>query len=315
MKIVVIDAKTLGNDIDLSPLSLLGDVTVYDTCTRENLPERISNCDVIVTNKLKLDEEVLKNSSVKIICLAATGYDPVDTAYCKRAGIAVANVKGYSTDSVAQLTVTMALHLLNHMTEYLEYTSSGEYTDSGVANHVSPCFHEAAGLKWGIIGAGNIGMKVYKIAEAMGCIPLAYSRTFKDGVNNAELDELIESSDIISVHLPLTDETRCLINRERISKMKKNAIFINVARGAVTDEKALADAIKEGRIAGIGADVYSEEPFGKMHPFYEIKEMKNVCFTPHMAWAAFEARKRCIEEIVKNIEAFFKGEIRNRVEL
>lgn len=315
MKIVVIDAKTLGVDIDLTPLSDIGELTVYDTCTRENLPERIRDCDVIVTNKLKLNEEVLKDSPAKIICLAATGYDPIDTEYCKRAGIGVANVKGYSTDSVAQITVSMALNLLNHLPEYTEYTSSGEYTESGIANHVSPCFHEAAGLTWGIIGAGNIGMKVYKTAEVLGCRPLAYKRTPSAGINTANIDEIIKNSDIISVHLPLTDDTRNLINKERIGNMKKNAIFINVARGAVTDEDALAEAIKEGKIAALGADVYSAEPFGKDHPFYEIKGLKNVCLTPHMAWAAYEARKRCIAEIVLNIEAFFRGEIRNRVEL
>jgi len=316
MKITVLDSKTLGNDLDLSVLSRIGEVEIFDTCTEENIRERIKDTDVIINNKLKLTEKELSAAkNLKLICLAATGYDPVDVDYCRSRNIGVANVVGYSANSVSQLTVAMALSLLCHLGEYKEYTRSGKYTESKTANHVSPVFHEISGLTWGIVGLGSIGGKVAKAAEALGCRVLAFKRTPDSEYNITDLDSLLKESDIVSLHLPLTDETRNLINAEKIALMKKNAILINVARGAVTDEKALADAIKEERIAGIGIDVYSEEPFSDSHPFYEIKERDNVIFTPHMSWGAYESRNRCIEEIILNIEAFMRGEIRNRVDL
>lgn len=316
MKITVLDAKTLGKDLDLSALNKFGEVTIYETCTEENIKERIKDTDIIINNKLKLTEKELCDAkNLKLICLAATGYDPVDLEYARKRNIGVCNVVGYSSNSVSQLTVTMALSLISRLPEYIDYTKSGRYTDSKTANYVSYVFHEIAGLTWGIIGLGNIGKKVAKAAEGLGCNVIAYKRTKEEGYNITDLDTLLESSDIISVHLPLTNETKNLISREKIDKIKKNAIFINVARGAVTDEKALADAIKENKLAGIGIDVYSEEPFTETHPFYEIKEYPNVIFTPHMSWGAYESRNRCIEEIILNINAFLKGEIRNRVDL
>lgn len=316
MKITVLDSKTLGSDIDLTSLSELGEVEIFDTCNDSNIKERIKDTDVIINNKLKLTEKELCDAkNLKLICLAATGYDPVDVNYCKSRNIGVCNVVGYSSNSVSQLTVTMALALVSHLPSYIEHTASGKYTEAGIANHVSPVFHEIAGMTWGIIGLGNIGKKVAKAAEGLGCNVIGYKRTPGSEYELTDIDTLIEKSDIISVHLPLTDETRNLMDREKISKMKKNAIFINVARGAVADEKALADAIKEERIAGIGIDVFSSEPFGCSHPFYEIKDRKNVIFTPHMSWGAFESRNRCISEIILNIKAFNKGETRNRVDL
>lgn len=316
MKITVLDSKTLGKDLDLSVLNALGEVAIYDTCNEDNIKERIKDTDVIINNKLKLSENELSEAkNLKLICLAATGYDPVDVKYCKKRNIGVCNVCGYSSNSVSQLTVTMALALISHLPEYIDYTRSGEYTRSKTANHVSPVFNEIDNLTWGIIGLGNIGKKVAKAAECLGCNVIAYKRTKEEGYNLKDLDTLLKTSDIISVHLPLTDETRNLISREKIALMKEKAIFINVARGAVSDEQALAEAIKNNKIAGIGIDVYSEEPFSETHPFYEIKEYPNVIFTPHMSWGAYESRNRCINEIILNINAFFKGEIRNRVDL
>lgn len=315
MKITVLDSKTLGNDLDLSALSRIGEVSIYDTCTEENICERIKDTDVIINNKLRLSEKELCGAkNLKLICLAATGYDPVDVEYCRKRGIGVANVVGYSGNSVSQLTVTMALALVSHLSEYADYTSSGKYTASGTANHVSPVFHEIAGMTWGIVGLGNIGKKVAKAAEALGCSVLAYKRTPEDGYCCTDIDTLLEKSDIISVHLPLTDETRNLINEKRIAKMKETAIFINVARGAIADEGALAEAVKSKKIAGLGIDVFSAEPFGAEHPFYEIKDFENVIFTPHMSWGAYESRNRCINEIILNINAFTNGEKRNRVD-
>lgn len=312
MKITVLDAKTLGEDIDVGIFD--GDLTVYDTTPAELVAERIKDCDVLVLNKIRLNESNLKFAqNLKLICITATGYDNVDTEYCKERGIAVCNVKGYSTQSVAQLTVSMALSVFMHQREYNEFVRSGEYSKSGVANRLSPTYYEIDKKVWGIVGLGNIGKQVARVAEAMGCEVLAFKRTPEDGYNCVELSELMERSDIISVHLPASEETKGIISKDMIARMKKNAVFVNVARGAVVDEEALARAIIDNRILGAGIDVYSTEPFGEEHPFYKIKDFDNVILTPHMAWGAYEARVRCLYEIKQNIESFFRGEERNRI--
>lgn len=316
MKIVVLDAATLGEDIDLSPLSRVGEVSAYASTSAEELADRISDCEIIVVNKFKLNASNLGGAkNLKLICLAATGFDNIDVAYCRTRGIGVCNVVGYSTHSVAQLTVAMALSLVNHIPEYNSFVESGEYSDSGIANRLTPVYHELYGMTWGIVGYGNIGKQVARVAEAFGCRVIANKRTPVDDVECVDIDTLCRESDIITVHTPLTDATRGLIGKEQIAKMKKSAILVNVARGAVVDEAALAEAVRNGEIAGIGIDVYSTEPFPKDHPYYEVKHLPNVCLTPHMAWGAYEARVRCIEEICLNIKTFYSGDIRCRVDL
>lgn len=312
MKIAILDAKTLGDDINLG---ILGeDLSIYGTTGPELVEERIRDAEVAVVNKIKLNESNLATAkSLKLICVAATGYDNIDTEYCKKRGIAVCNVKGYSTHSVAQLTVSMALSLMMHQREYCDFVRKGEYTKSGVANRLTPVYNELLGKTWGIVGLGDIGKQVARVAEAFGCRVLAFKRTPCREYACVSLPELIEKSDIISVHLPATEETCGMISREMIGRMKKSAIFINVARGAVVDEEALCDAILEKRIAGIGVDVYTKEPFGDEHCYNKIKDMDNVILTPHIAWGAYESRVRCVEEIKKNIESFEKGEERNRI--
>ena len=315
MKITVLDAETLGKDLCLDPLNEVGEVTIYNYSTPNEVVERIADTDVVIINKIKLNETNLcfaKN--LKLICIAATGYDNVDTRYCKEHNIAVCNVVGYSTNSVALLTVSLALSLVTHLREYNEYVTSGEYTKRGIPNRLEPTFHELEGMTWGIVGLGNIGKKVAKIAEAFGCKVIANKRTAEEGYDIVDVDELIERSDIISIHTPLNDSSRGLISKERIEKMKKGAIVVNVARGAVCDEKALAEAAKKGDIS-IGVDVYSTEPFSADHPFYEIKDQKNVLFTPHNAWGAYEARNRCLMEMIENIKAFYAGKVRCRVDI
>ena len=314
MKIVVLDAITLGEDLDISKALQYGEMTVYDNTNPEDVAYRINEADVIFVNKVRLNEENLKDAkNLKLICEAATGYDNIDTAYCKRANIAVCNVPGYSVHSVAQVTVSMVLYLANHLPKYIGYTKSGEYSSGKGANILKPVFSELYGKTWGIVGYGAIGKKVAEVARAFGCNILAYKRTPVDDVKCCDIDYLMENSDIISVHIPLSDETRGLISQERIAKMKKSAILVNTARGLVTDEKALCTAVKEGKIAGFGTDVYSSEPFPEDSPFYEIKDLDNVCLTPHMAWGAKEARERCFNEMLINMQAFFNGEERNRV--
>lgn len=315
MKIVFLDALTLGEDIDLSFFSQLGDVEIYPSSTEEQIIERTQNCDVAVTNKLKLNKNNLSNAAnLKLICVTATGFDNIDVEYARLRGIGVCNVVGYSTNNVAQITAGMALDLINKTKIYQESVSSGRYTTCGVANILAPTYHEIAGKTWGIIGFGNIGRKVAKIAEALDCKILVNKRTPINDYECVDIYTICEKSDIISIHTPLNDGTRSLINAEKIAKMKDGVILINVARGAVTDEKAIAEAIKDGKIGGFGCDVYSVEPFGQEHPFYEIKDYKNVILTPHMAWGSYEARVRLCYEVKENIIAYFNGKIRNRVD-
>lgn len=315
MKIVVLDAATLGSDVNLSPLEQQGDLTVYDNTAPEAIARRIADMDVIVSNKIKLNEAVLKDAkNLKLICLAATGYDCVDIAYCAARGIGVCNVPGYSTHSVAQLTVAMVLELANHLSIYREFVHSGAYSRSGVANSLTPVWHELYGKTWGIVGGGNIGRQVAKIAEAFGCRVIMNRRKADADYETADLDTLCAASDIISLHVPLTEETRGMIGAKQIGLMKKGVILVNVARGAVTDEGALAEAVKEGKIGGLGVDVYSTEPFGEDHPFASIVDLPNVCLTPHTAWGAIETRNRCMEMVADNISAFRCGQRKNRVE-
>lgn len=316
MNITVLDAATLGEDISLEELGTVGQLTVYNNTKAEEVADRIKNSNVLITNKLKLNRSNLAYAkNLKLICVTATGYDNIDVEYCRENGIAVCNVVGYSTDSVAQITVTTALYLWSKLGEFNGFVRSGEYSESGVANRLTPVYRELRGKVWGIVGGGNIGMQVLKSAEAFGCRTMVFKRKAVDGINCVELDTLCREADIISVHLPLSDETRNIIDKTRIGMMKSDAVFVNVARGAVTNEKALCDAVKKGEIGGLGIDVYSVEPFGKDHPFYEIMDLPNVCLTPHMAWGAYEARCRCVDEVLQNIKAFMNNEIRNRVDL
>ncbi len=316
LRISVLDAGTLGEDIDLSMFDSFGKVEVYEKTDRRQIRFRVADCDVVIVNKLPLNEETLGGAkTLKLICVTATGYDNIDLDYCRSKGIGVCNVRGYSSESVAQVTMSMALSLVNHIKTYNRYVTDGSYTKSGRENNVAPVFHELSTLTWGVIGLGAIGKRVAHMAKGLGFNVIAYNRTIDALYNCVDLDTLCEKADVISVHLPLTDETRLLINGERIAKMKKSAIVINVARGAVVDEKALCDAIINNEIGGIGVDVYSREPMEETSPYNDVIDRDNVIFTPHMAWAAYEARMRCMSEIKENIDTFLKGGKRNRVDI
>lgn len=315
LNICVLDAATLGEDLDLSPLSRVGQVKVYATTAPEEVAERLVDCDIVLINKIRLGAQNLKWATrLKLICVAATGYDNIDVEYCRTHGIGVSNVVGYSTNNVAQLTVAMALSLITHLPAYNRITADGSYTRGGVANCLTPAYHEIAGKTWGVLGYGNIGGAVGRIASAMGCRVLAYKRTPVEGVACVDLETICRESDILSIHLPLSDATRGILDAEHIAMLKSGAIVINVARGAVTDEAALAEALVSGQLGGLGVDVYSTEPFPESHPFYALRERENVCLTPHMAWGSIEARQRCLGEIVLNMEAFLRGEHRNRLD-
>ena len=315
MKIKVLDADTLGADLDLSPLYPLGEVSVYGGTSKDELGGRLADAEVILLNKIKIDDSALSMApSLRLICVLATGYDNIDLSACRAHGVAVCNVRGYSTDSVAQVTLSMALSLATHLAEYRQSVDSGAYTSGGVANRLTPVYHELAGKCWGVIGYGGIGKKVAAVAEAIGCRVLACRKNPAPNDNTVSLDTLLREADIISVHTPLNESTRGLIDAEAIRKMKDGVIFINVARGAVTDEAVIADAVVSGKIGALGVDVYTAEPMPKEHPFWAILGRPNVCLTPHMAWGAYEARVRCLAESIANIEAFYSGKRRNRVD-
>lgn len=314
MKITVFDLDTIGNDLDISPLTALGDCGFFPATPLEELPERIGDTEVAIVNKLKLTRQVLQAApKLKLICVAATGYDNIDLAACRELGIGVCNVPGYSTESVAMVTVAMVLNLMTHLPVFTDFVSSGEYTASGLPNCLTPSFHDLQGKTWGIVGYGNIGKKVAEIARAFGC-RVIYHRSAPDDMG-VDMDTLCRESDIITLHCPLNENTRSLINRKRLDLMKKSAVLVNVARGAVCDEAAVADAIIHGEIGAFGCDVYAQEPFPADHPYTRIKDRNNVCLTPHIAWASFEARTKVVREMAANIAAFQKGEKRNRVDL
>ena len=315
MKIIFLDAATIGDDLTYESFAELGEVVVYPTTNEEEFEAHVNGADVVVINKLKLNATNLpKAKNLKLICLAATGFDNVDLDYCRKAGIGVCNVVGYSTQSVAQLTLSMALSLYTHLDEYTSFVRSGEYTQNGLANRLTPIYHEIAGRTWGIVGYGNIGKQVARVAEALGCRVLVYKRTPVADAECVDFDTICQKSDILSLHVPLNEATRNLLDEAHIAMLKKDAIVINVARGAVTDEAALAAAILEGCIGGVGVDVYSKEPFGVDHPFNKIKHLPNVLLTPHMAWGGYETRVRLLDEIKQNIVSFFKNEHRCRVD-
>lgn len=314
MRAVILDAKTLGDDIRLDTIESAASLTAYPLTATEEIADRIADAEIVIVNKIRLNESNLREADkLRLICVAATGYDNIDTEYCRGRGIAVCNVKGYSTHSVAQLTIALVLSLMMHLPDFTDFVRSGAYSASGVANRLYPAFHELYGKTWGIVGAGNIGGKVARIAEAFGCRVIVCRRGQDPVFHTVDIDTLCRTSDIVSVHTPLNDETRGMISRERVLSMKDGVILVNAARGAVTDEAAVAEAVRTGKIGGFGCDVYSEEPFGENHPFYSLRNHPAVCLTPHMAWGAVEARQRCMDEIGANIRAFQTGELRCRV--
>ncbi len=315
MRISILDAGTLGDDLSVNLFSRFGEVRVYPMTAPESVAERIVDAEVVITNKIKLNASNLRGAEqLKLICVTATGFDNIDLSYCRQAGIAVCNVVGYSTQCVAQVTVSMALSLMTHLGEYADYVRSGNYTNGGCANRLIPVYHEIAGKTWGIVGFGNIGRQVGEVARALGCRVLVNKRTPIAGWECVDFDTVCREADILSIHTPLTDSTRNLLDRAHIAMLKKHAVVINVARGAVADEAALADAIEAGQIGALGVDVYSVEPFPDTHPFQRILKHPNVCLTPHMAWGGYETRVRLLEEIEQNIDAFLRGEKRNRVD-
>lgn len=317
MKLVVLERNSVGTDVDVSCFKKFGEVEYYPNTVAENTAERVKDADIVIANKAPMNESTLKCApNVKLICLFATGFDNVDLAYCKSRGIKVANVVNYSTATVVQHTLLLALALEEKLIHYDNYVKSGEYGAQDRFSNFDRSFGELAGKTWGIVGMGNIGRGVARVVQTLGCKVIFYSASGKSSCTEyerVEFDELLARSDILSLHCPASDRTRGLINKEALSKMKKSAILINVARGPVVETQALYDALTEGVIAAAGLDVLEKEPISKDNPLAAIKDSTKLIITPHMAWASIEARTRVVEEVVKNIQAFLDGEDRNVV--
>ncbi len=315
MKIVILDKASLGEDTPFSVLNRFGEVIFYDSSNNDEAIERSRDANVIIVNKIKVTKELMESSkSLKLVCIFATGYDNIDVLAAKELGIAVCNVPGYSTNSVALFTVSTVLALSSRLIEYSSFVRSGEYTDAGLPNRLTPVFHDISGKVWGIIGYGNIGRAVGKVAEALGAKVIVNKRIPCEDAECVDIETLCRESDIITVHCPLNDRSKGLIDQRKIDLMKNNVILVNEARGAVLDENAVAEAVKQGKIASFGCDVYSKEPFDIDHPYNKIKHLPNVILTPHAAWGSYEARERCINIIADNIDAFINDKSLNRVD-
>ena len=317
MKLVVLERNSAGTDIDVSCFEKFGEVTYYPNTVAENTAERVKDADIIISNKAPLNETTLKDApNVKLICLLATGYDNVDIEYCKSRGIKVANVVNYSTSTVAQHTLLLALMLTEKIAFYDQYVKSGTYSAQDRFSNFDRAFHDLEGRTWGIVGMGTIGRRVAGLAQAFGCKVIFYSASGQSTCTEYErvdLDTLLKESDILSLHCPLSDRTKGLIDKAAFDKMKETAILINVARGPVVDTQALYDALINDRIAAAGLDVLEKEPMAKDNPLGKIQDSTKLIITPHMAWASVESRTRLVEEVYKNIEAFLNGENRNVV--
>ncbi len=319
MKIVVLERNSVGLDVSVDEIRTLGETVMYPNTTAADVKEKVTDAEIIVANKAPLNEETLKDApDVKLICEFATGYDNVDLAYCKSRGIKVANVVNYSTDAVAQHTFALCFYVLEKLRHYDEYVKSGAYGAQDRFSNFDIPFTELAGKTWGIVGMGNIGRKTAAIARAFGCRVIFYSASGNSTCTEYErvdFDTLLKEADFLSLHCPLSDRTRNLIDRKALKKMKESAILINVARGPVVNDEDLYEALTKGYIAGAGLDVTGTEPMKDSNPLSRIKDSNKLIITPHLAWASCEARGRCVSETCKNIEAFLKGEDRNIVNL
>lgn len=309
MKIAILDAKTLGEDVSLDEFHKIGDVSIYDTTKPNDILRRVEDIDIIVTNKVVIDREVMEHATkLKLICVAATGMNNIDLEYAKTKNISVKNVAGYSTDSVVQTTFSMLFYLIGQLKYYDEYVRGGVWENSDIFTHLGRPFFEIAGKRWGIIGLGTIGKEVAKVAKAFGCEIVYYSTSGKNTnseFKRVELDELLKTSHIISIHAPLNENTKNLLNFEKLKLLKSNSILLNLGRGGIVNELDLARIIDSKKIF-VGLDVLEHEPIKEYNPLSITESRDRLFITPHIAWASYEARVRLVEGIIKNIKNFLE---------
>lgn len=310
MKIVFLDAKTIGDDMDLSGFDQLGEVIKYGFSTAEEVRERTKEADVIVLNKVLVNENTIGEAEhLKLVCVTATGTNNLDKEYLEKRGIAWRNVAGYSTETVAQHTFALLFYLLEKLHYYDDYVKSEKYVGDITFTHFGSVFHELSGMTWGIIGLGAIGRRVADIAKMFGCRVIYYSTSGKNsqpGYERVEFDTLLAESDIVSVHAPLDENTMGLMDAKAFARMKDTAIFLNLGRGPIVVEKDLAEAINNHIISAAGLDVLSVEPMSLDNPLREIKDSDRLMITPHIAWASVEARTRLMKIIEGQIKEFFQ---------
>ena len=308
MKIVILDRKTLGYDVSVDIFSKFGEVISYDTTKVNETKDRIKNADIILTNKVYVSKDELENSSVKLICVTATGMNNVDLEYTKEKNIEIKNVAGYSTSSVIQLAFSMIFYFVQKLTYYKKYVDEQNWQKSDTFTHIDVPFFELDNKRVGIIGLGEIGRDLAKKAKAFNCEVVYYSTSGQN--TNSEyksvtLEELLKTSDIISIHAPLNEKTKDLLGYKELNLIKEGAILLNLGRGGIINEADLAKILDEKDIF-CGLDVVSKEPIEETNPLLKVVNKQRLLMTPHIAWASVEARKRLIEKVAKNIEDFLK---------
>lgn len=304
MKIVFLDCSTIGDDVDYKRFETLGEVTFYETTTKEQTLQRVKDADVVVTNKVVIDKTIMQKSNIKLICVAATGMNNIDLEYAKEINLKVKNVAGYSTQSVVQLTFALCLSLINNIKVYDEFTKGDGWVKSPIFTKFNPTFFDISGKKWGIIGLGSIGKGVATVATAFGADISYYSTS---GLNSnseyerVELEQLLKNSDIISIHAPLNSDTKDLLNSTNLPLLKQDAILLNLGRGGIINEKDLSQFIDKQDIK-VGLDVLEVEPMKEDNPLRLVKKSENLIMTPHLAWASVESRKKLVDGIYQNIK-------------
>ena len=309
MKLVFLDRKSLGSDIDLSPFKRFGEIEMYDFSTPEEVDIRLRDADVAIINKSLINEKTIGNAkNLKLICVTATGINNLDTDYLSQRGIKWKNVAGYSTESVAQHTFALLFFLYEHLPYYDNYVETGGYISDTSFTHFEKRFHELNGKIWGIIGLGSIGKRVAEIATAFGCHVQYYSTSqshHDDIFTEVDFETLIGTSDIISIHAPLNEKTERLINRSVFKKMKSSTVLLNLGRGPIINESDLYDALIRNEIAAAGLDVLCDEPMSVDNPLFKLKDSDRLFITPHIGWAATEARQRLMKIIEGQIQEEF----------
>ncbi|MDN5077839.1 D-2-hydroxyacid dehydrogenase [Aliarcobacter butzleri] len=309
MQIVILDKATLGFDIDVNIFSKFGNVTSYDSTKENETAQRVKNADIVLTNKVVIGKNEIDNSNIKLICITATGMNNVDLEYAKEKNIAVKNVAGYSTSSVVQVGFSMILYFVQKLNYYKKYVDEGNWQKNELFTHIDEPFFELDKKRVGIIGLGEIGRNFAKKAKAFDCEVVYYSTSGKNSnseYKSISLEELLKTSDIISIHAPLNENTKNLLTYENMKNMKDGAILLNLGRGGIINENDLAKLIDEKEIY-CGIDVVSKEPIEESNPLLKVKNKNRLLLTPHIGWASIEARTRLVNMVAKNIEDFIDG--------
>lgn len=310
MKLVFLDASTLGDDVNYAPFEALGEVIRYPFSTSEEAFVRSAEADVLIVNKVQVNADTITHADhLKLVCVTATGTNNLDKEYLAERGIEWRNVAGYSTETVAQHTFALLFYLYEKLNYYDNYVKSGQYVNDRSFTHFAETFHEINGKTWGILGLGAIGRRVADIARAFGARVIYYSASGakpQDGYEQVDFDTLLSASDILSIHAPLNEYTEGIINAAALAKMKSSAILLNLGRGPIIVEQDLADALSQGTIAAAGLDVLSAEPMSAANPLRAITDSRRLFITPHIAWASLEARTRLMNIICGQIREYFQ---------